>query len=118
MKRILAVILLFSTLNLFGENKKTTPTPVPEPYEKEEFSPVLHDVRRATVVFAGALPLGYMYSSIACDSFIINSDYELDGSTYSDLDDSDKVAVKLVSSLSFALVVTLIDLIIEKFFRR
>lgn len=114
MRRILAVILLFSTLNLFGDN--TTPTP--EPYQKDEFLPVFHDLRRATVVFAGALPLGYMYSSIACDSFIVNSDFELAGSTYDELSDNDQISVKLVSSVSFALVVTIIDMIIEKFFRR
>lgn len=112
MKRLLAIILLFSTLNLYGDN-------TPEPYRDDEFLPVFHDIRRASIIFCGALPLGYMYSSIACDFYFQeNPEYQLNGSSYSDLNDSDKVAVKIVSSISFALVITIIDMIIEKFFRR
>lgn len=106
MKKIIAVILLFTTLSLSAEN-------TPEPYSDDEFLPVLHDVRRATVIFCGALPLGYMYSSIISGNFLTDTDF------YGELEEeSDKVEFKLLSSLAFAGVVTLIDFIIEKFFRR
>lgn len=108
MKKIISIILLFTTLSL-GLGAENTP----EPYSDEEFVPVLHDVRRATVIFCGALPLGYMYSSIVSDNFLTDSDI------YGGLEEeSDKVEFKLLSSLAFAGLVTLIDLIIEKFFRR
>lgn len=107
MRRILSLILLFSTLSLFCET-------TPEAYNYEEFHPILQGARRATVVFSGALPLGYMYSSIVSDNFLSEDDNEIYGS----LDDDEKIEFKLVSSLIFAGVVTLVDLIIEIVNRR
>ncbi len=110
MKRVVAIILLITTTSLFCTEN------VPVPYESEEFNPILLDVRRASIIFCGAFPLGYMYSSVFGDEILANSD------KYSDLDDVEKnnkeIEVKLVSSLIFAGVVMLIDFIIEKFFKR
>lgn len=107
MKKIISILLIFLTLNLYCENE-------PEAYNYDDFHPVLLGVRRASVVFVGALPLGYMYSSIVSDNFLSEPDNELYGS----LDDSEKVEFKLASSLIFAGLVTVIDLVIEYLFRR
>lgn len=107
MRRIIAIFLLFTTISLFSET-------APEPYNYDEFPIALQRVRRATVVFSGALPLGYMYSSIVSDNFLSEPDNEVYGS----LDDNEQVEFKLMSSLIFAGVVTLVDLIIEIIYRR
>lgn len=108
MRKIIAIILLITTTSVYC----TDNTPVP--YEEEEFGPVLLDVRRASVIFCGAFPLGYMYSSIISDYVLPESDQ------YNDLDEVEKsneeIKDKLVSSLIFSGIVMLIDFIIEKFF--
>ena len=110
MSRIIFILLLLSTSLIYAEDEFT-----PEPYEYEEFSPVLHDIRRASIIFCGAFPLGYMYSSIIGDPILSSS------GIYDDLDSSEQsnkeIEVKLISSLIFAGSVTIIDFIIEKFFR-
>ena len=110
MNRIIIILMLLSISTLYGEESKT-----PVPYEYEEFSPVLHDVRRASIIFCGAFPLGYMYSSIIGDPILASS------TLYDDLDSTEKsnkeIEVKLISSLIFAGSVTIIDFIIEQFFR-
>lgn len=110
MKRVVAIILLITTTSLFC----TENTPVP--YEREEFNPILLDIRRASIIFCGAFPLGYMYSSTVIDYILPEND------KYSNLDDLDKnnkeIEDKLVSSLIFAGMIMIIDFIIEKFFKR
>ena len=110
MKRVIAILLLICSFNLYAEDEL-----IPEPYEYEEFSPVLHDIRRASIIFCGAFPLGYMYSSFVGDSLLSNSDL-FEGLDYTERNNKE-IEVKLVSSLIFAGSVMIIDLIIEKFFR-
>lgn len=110
MKKIICIILILTTIGLFAEES------VPEPYGQDEFHPILYDVRRASIIFCGAFPLGYMYSSIIGDQFFLKSD------EFAGLDETERsnkeIETKLMSSLIFAGVVMFIDLIIEKFFRR
>lgn len=110
MKRVIIIFCLCNTLFIYAEEKV-----IAEPYAYEEFSPILHDVRRASIIFCGAFPLGYMYSSIIGDPILAESDM------FIDLDATDKsneeIEIKLISSLIFAGTVMIIDLIIEKFFK-
>jgi len=109
-KKLIALLLIFSCLNLYSEEA------VAEPYKADEFSPVLHDIRRASIIFCGAFPLGYMYSSIIMDP-VFNS-----SGVYNDLDEIEKnnkeIETKLISSLIFSGLIMFIDFIIEKVFRR
>ncbi len=110
MKKIISIILIISSMNLFSAEI------IPEPYKKDEFPKYLLDIRRATVIFCGAIPLGYMYSSIVGDVIIDES------GILADIEDEEinnkKIELKILSSLIFAGVVMIIDLIIEKLFKR
>ena len=113
MKRVISIfLLLILCFNINAADKVITP----EPYTDEEFSPVLKDARRASIIFCGAFPLGYLYTSLLADTYI--SVYD----PYGDLDSSEKsnkeFELKLFSGLIFAGIVTIIDFIIEKFFLR
>ncbi|MGL1894121.1 MAG: hypothetical protein OCD02_21005 [Spirochaetaceae bacterium] len=114
MRKIIAILLICSTFYSFSETDIDIDTP--EPYELNEFHPILLDVRRASIIFCGAFPLGYMYSSLIIDPLLEDS------TIYDDLDTDEKsnkeIETKLISSLIFAGIIMIIDLIIEKFFRR
>lgn len=107
MRRIIAALLLFSVLSLSAQEKKEEKY-IPDPYEIDEFHPVLHDIRRSTIIFSGAFPLGYMYSTMLADSALSSTDF------YTDKDEQEKVEFKLLTALSFAGFIMLIDFIIEK----
>lgn len=109
MKRVIALILLCSIMTVTAEEVN------PEPYDKNEFHPVLQDVRRASIIFCGAYPLAYMYSTILGDT-LLQSYMESD--TVDEVEkENEEIELKLVSSLVLAGIVVLIDFIIEKFFR-
>lgn len=110
MRKIILITLIFNAIFIYADEEI-----VAEPYLYEEFHPVLHDIRRASIIFCGAFPLGYMYSSVIGDPILEDSDM------FIDLDATEKsnkeIEIKLISSLIFAGTVMIIDLIIEKFFR-
>lgn len=107
MRKIIAAILLVSTITLSAQESTTENTP--EPYEVDEFHPALYDARRASIIFCGAFPLGFMYTSIVSDSMMAEPE--------TSKDEQERIEFKLVASLVFAGVVMLIDFIIEKFFK-
>ncbi|OQY37700.1 MAG: hypothetical protein B6229_07950 [Spirochaetaceae bacterium 4572_7] len=109
MKKIIAIFLLITTFTLYGLPENQSKEPVP--YADNEFPPILYDIRRSSIIFCGAFPLGYMYSSIAADHILSPN------SEYGTMDDDGKIEYKLISSLVFSGVIMFIDLIIEKFFR-
>lgn len=109
MRRVIAILLLFTTLSLTAEEKKEDLKPVP--YEIDEFHPILRDIRRSSIIFCGAFPLGFMYTSIATDSLLSESDF------YTDKTEQEQIEFKLLTSLAFAGVVMLIDFVIEKIIR-
>ncbi len=106
MHKIIFILLMFLTFSLYSEER------VAEPYRKDEFLPVFHDIRRASIIFCGAFPLGYMYASIIEDPIFSQS------IAFDDLEENEKnnkqIEIKLISSLIFASIVMIIDLIIEK----
>ena len=114
MEKVICIILIFTNLCLFAA--EPVAEPVAEPYQPNEFHPILQDIRRASIIFCGAFPLGYMYSSILGDPILVEMNQ------FPDLDETDKnnkeIEIKLISSLIFSGVVMLIDIIIEKIFKR
>ena len=72
MKKILACMLILTTLSLSSQEK------VPEPYMPEEFHPALHDIRRGSIIFCGAFPSFYFwYLIFAVRKIIFYVQYEM-----------------------------------------
>lgn len=109
MKKIIAILLLISTVSLAAQ--ESSAENVPEPYEIDEFHPALYDARRASIIFCGAFPLGFMYTSLVSDNMLGDSDF------YKDKSEQERIEFKLAASLVFAGIVMLIDFVIEKFFK-
>lgn len=108
-RKIIACILLISTISLSAQ--ESTQESAPEPYEANEFHPALYDARRASIIFCGAFPLGFMYTSIVSDNMMGDTDF------YKDKSEQERIEFKLLTSLVFAGIVMLIDFVIEKFFK-
>lgn len=68
------LVLLFLVAFLLG-SCTTTPQEYgdPEPYREEEFSRGAKDLRRAEIIFLGALPLSYMLTNLLYDSIMDNT---------------------------------------------
>jgi len=101
--RVVAIILLLVIpFNLTCQEIK------PEEYDFNEFPQAAKDLRRGSIIFLGAFPVGFMYLSLVSDSFLgsVNE--------YRSLDDQTKIEYKLIGALIFSGIVTLIDFIIEK----
>lgn len=109
-KLLILLILICFTGQLAAENRN-----VPEPYRDEEFPTWMHDLRRGSTVFCGALPFGYMVSSGLYDAALDSGGF-IEQDFYASMDDNEKIEFKLMSTVVFALSVTLIDFIIEKLF--
>lgn len=69
-RRAIAVLLLFCILvqtipaqSAPAESEDNSPIP----YQKDEFSPFLQDLRRAEIVAVGILPFAYLVSSLSFD---------------------------------------------------
>jgi len=71
LKRFLSLILLILMILSCASAPSAVPSAEgdrePVPYGKDEFSPGLVKLRRAEVLFFGALPLFYMFTSLGYD---------------------------------------------------
>ena len=76
-----------------------------EPYQEDEFPPLLHQFRRSEVLFFGSFPLSYLYSNLGYFAYSEMTGHSLDANT--------KNQVLLYTSLSISLTVVLIDLILD-----
>ena len=109
MKKILLISLmvLFIFPNVFSE-EKTKEENLPEPYTKDEFSPALRDLRRAEIIFFGAFPISFFFSSIGYDisKGILKENYRFD-------DQEEKKAI-ILSSVILSSVVVALDYFLGK----
>lgn len=68
MKKLLCILLMIMTVSpaaVFAASDSTTP----EPYKKEEFNPVLHDIRRAEIITFGSLPFVTLGVTVAYGAY-------------------------------------------------
>ena len=108
----IAIILIIAPLN--AEEKSYSPAP----YEEDEFSQWMHDLRRAEIVLIGTLPLTLFVSNIgfqlvryAVNEFEPEYAPSLSGAGGSALTETEKAGV-LLGAVSASLVISVIDFII------
>ena len=68
MKKVLCIFLMMFTVSsnlTFAASDSTSA----EPYKKEEFSPVLHDIRRAEIITFGSLPFVTLGVTVAYGAY-------------------------------------------------
>ncbi len=92
-----------------------------EPYEESEFPQWALDLRRAEVVFFGAIPLTILGSTVAYEGFralksLVHQGTAIGGSEFGSYDDTEKKWL-LISGVGLAIGVSIADFIIEKLFR-
>ena len=62
-RRLVCLLLLASILTsgtLFGQDEE----PTPEPYDPDEFSPWLRDLRRAEIIAVGSFPITFVFANL------------------------------------------------------
>lgn len=97
----LVMILLFSCATAPDHGGSSPDEAEAVPYGKEEFSPALVKLRRAEILFFGALPLFYMFS---------NMGYDLVG--IEPRDSETELAQKMTLSVSLSALLSLADFIL------
>ena len=85
----------------------------PVPYDKEEFSPWLRDLRRGEIIFFGSYPITLLVSSLAYDGFrLVQNSLILKEDNYSLMTDpltqNEKIGI-LLSAAGVSIVIALID---------
>ena len=65
--RVLAAALGMLMLGATVQLPAQAAPPEPEPYDPAEFTPILHDLRRAEIVAVGVLPFALLFTAIVYD---------------------------------------------------
>ncbi|MDC7221123.1 MAG: hypothetical protein PQJ59_14400 [Spirochaetales bacterium] len=106
MKRLFILILLaaflFSCATTGSSSTSTTTDTEPVPYEEDEFAPGLIKLRRAEVLFFGALPLFYMFTSLGYDTYYDMTSADAPSSTNTELGQKFAITVSLSGILALA----------------
>ncbi len=101
------LILIFSfSCATTGTQTKQTGESEPVPYQEDEFSPALGKLRRGEVLFFGALPLFYMFTSLGYDMYFDMS------SASPPADTNDVLGQKMSISVSLSGILALADFIV------
>ncbi|MDC7223205.1 MAG: hypothetical protein PQJ60_05645 [Spirochaetales bacterium] len=109
---LLTAIFLFSCATTGGATESSTTDDSssesgdPVPYEEGEFSEGLLKLRRGEVLFFGALPLIYMFSSLGYDTYydLVDADPPSDSNT--------ELGQKFTITLSLSALLALADFIV------